>query len=90
MYTASRVSFNLISHPDVIIIIMSAFTSSTCMSSYQAVAEYIHEQGGMDLLVGAACRTGQPRLAEICLGIIGNIICSREICLNSFETAEQR
>ena len=58
-------------------------------SHCQDVAEYIHEQGGIDLLLGAACRTDQPRFTEICLGIIGNLICSQEICLNSFKTAEQ-
>lgn len=56
----------------------------------QDVANYIHGLGGIDLLLGTACRCHQPRLTEMCIGIIGNIICIQEICIRSFETIEQR
>ena len=37
----------------------------------------------MDLLLGAATRSIMPRLTEICLGILANMLCIEEICVES-------
>lgn len=50
------------------------------MSMNQEVVNFLVEYNSVDLLVGVIAKSRAPRATEICVGIIGNMACSPDVC----------
>lgn len=60
------------------------FENSICelwdMTANTDVALFLYENDCKDILLDAMDKTQSPRLMEICLGVLGNLVCTKEIC----------
>ncbi|XP_036620045.1 protein SAAL1 [Trichosurus vulpecula] len=52
------------------------------MSMDEDVALFLYEFNAPDIFMGVLAKTKCPRLMEICVGILGNMACFREICVS--------
>ncbi|XP_077423878.1 protein saal1 [Vanacampus margaritifer] len=51
------------------------------MAMDKDVADFLQEFKAPDILLGVIAKSGNPRLTEICVGILGNIACFPDTCL---------
>ncbi|XP_064601708.1 protein saal1-like [Liolophura sinensis] len=51
------------------------------MSMNKDVAEFLHEFKAMDILGGVIRKSKAPRVVEICVGILGNMVCCDKVCI---------
>ncbi|XP_068929211.1 protein SAAL1 [Petaurus breviceps papuanus] len=52
------------------------------MSMDEDVALFLYEFNAPDIFMGVLAKTKCPRLMEICVGILGNMACFKEICVS--------
>ncbi|XP_033646225.1 protein SAAL1-like [Asterias rubens] len=49
------------------------------MTANQDVSNFLHEWKSLDILISVVEQTTAPRLTEICMGIVANMACSKDI-----------